>query len=210
MIAISSHRPHSDSAEIAANQIRAHESWQKVFDEILYFGPPEAQLTCDRTTFLECEDFPKIKSLITAASLCSGIVCLLNADIIVAPHLNDIMANLQSYGALAATSQRYQFQPGQDLKTAKVSDYGVDFFAADATLWKRAALHIPDIYRIGHNSWDSWLLGFFNHTCNRRFFDITRSRCIFHPVHHSRKRVYSFIPIDDQFSKRCGLPFSKL
>ncbi len=47
MVAITSHRPMRDSAEVAENQLRAFASWIEVFDEIVYFGNYEKSLDSD-------------------------------------------------------------------------------------------------------------------------------------------------------------------
>lgn len=210
MIAISSHRALSDCPEeIARNQIRAHQSWQGVFDEIIYFGPSEPALSCPNTTFIESEDFPFISSLCTAASLCADYACLINADIVVGWNLGSAIHEVWSRGGVAATSRRYEFT-GEDLTHSNIVDLGIDFFCATPDMWRRASKSVPSQYRLGHSAWDTWVMSFFNTVAGRAFWDITKRRAIFHPKHENRKRVHAIKPVDDQYTTNPGFPFLKL
>lgn len=209
MIAISSHRPFSDAHEIAQNQLRAHDSWRQVFDEIIYFGPSESLLTCPKTTFIESEDFPTIESLCIAASLCADYTCLINADIVVGKHLGAVMEEVWRRGGVAATSRRYEFN-GEGVHNASIVDWGIDFFWSTPDMWRRVANSVPKHYRIGHSAWDTWVMSFFNTTVGRYFYDITKRQAIFHPKHENRKRVHHIKAVDDKFTMNCGFPYLKL
>lgn len=211
MIAISSHRPHTDCPpEIVRNQIRAHQSWQAVFDEILYFGSPEPDLTCPGTEFVDAgEDFPTISTIAWSASFSGTGACLINADIVVSRHLKNALKEVEQRGGLAATSKRYEFI-GENVESGQVVDHGIDFFWSQPELWRDVARNVPKHYRIGHSSWDTWVMSYFNTTLHKRFYDITRRRCIYHPKHGNRKRAYEIKSVDDKFTLNPGFPFQKL
>jgi hypothetical protein len=211
MTLITSHRPLSESEEIARNQLRAKESWEPVFDEIIYFGKYEPALASIKTMFIESEEFPTIDLLLTAAALASGWTCLINADIVVSPMLGMVLQECIQKRVQAFTSMRYEFEPdANDLSKAKVKDSGYDFFMTDTALWIGAAQKIPKGYRIGHNRWDNWILGYFNTVCRRRFVDITSRRCIFHPRHSERKQPYHIDVPQDQYLDVGRPPFYRL
>jgi hypothetical protein len=189
LIAVASFRPNA-TGEVAANQLRAKASWDQVFDRIFLFGPPEPQLTSQKTEFIECENFPHISVMALTASWQPDPVCILNADIVVALHLKDIVNKGWSMNAQALTSKRYEFDPGREnYDSAEVIDVGADFFCAFPNVWKQVWRNMPSAYRIGNGGWDNWMLGFLSVTFPNRFFDLTGNRPIFHPRHGDRKRI---------------------
>jgi hypothetical protein len=211
MTLITSHRPLSESPEIARNQIRAKESWELVFDEIIYFGKQEPSLSSNKTMFIDSDEFPTIDLLLTAAALASDWSCLINADIVVSPLLGKVLEECIQKRVQAFTSMRYEFDPdAKDMSQAKVKDSGYDFFMTDAALWTGAAQKIPPGYRIGHNRWDNWILGYFNTVCRRRFVDITSRRVIFHPRHENRKQPHHIDVPQDQYLDVGRPPFYRL
>lgn len=205
MIAVSSFRALEHSQEIAINQIRAIVSWQQAFSRILLFGAAEPELASPITEFIPCQNFPMMRTLLLAAAMSREPACVINADIVVTPELPLVMRRAFSKGALAASSWRYQYTPGQSLNNAKIVDNGLDFFAAVPGLWIKAFLRMPSGYHIGHSAWDSWLNSFFSTTCRGRFADISPARCIFHPRHGSRKTVYSIALVHDEFTNSPGM-----
>jgi len=209
VIVISSHRALKDSPEVAKNQIRAHKSWQNVFDEILYFGDPEPELTCPKTSFITSEDFPPIAAMATAASMGGDFACLINADIVVSKGLIWAMGDVWKRGGMAATSKRYEFVD-ENLNDAQIVDVGIDFFGASYDLWAQVAKRVPPHYRVGHSSWDTWLMGFFNTVAPQQYWDITNRRCIYHPKHGDRKRAHHIKAIDDIYTLSCGFPMLRL
>lgn len=211
MVAISSFRPLAESQDIATNQIRAKRSWDRVFDDIIYFGELEPELASDRTTFISYDGFPFIALLARTASMCDELVCLINADIVVGPHLKRTVQEALNRGALAITSWRYQFEPwDEELTNVKIVDQGLDFFATYPHIWKRVSDEIPQHYRIGHSAWDSWLLAFFHANCRRSFFDITARQCIFHPRHGERHPPHHIELVHDHYTNRIGFPSLRL
>lgn len=211
MTCISSLRAFSDAPEIAQNQRRAHASWTRVFERIVYFGPCEPELESEQTMFVPAEDFPKIKTLVTAAALQASSACIINADIVVGDHLSSVLGQVASKRGQAAVSRRYEFQ-GEDVGGAGLvdGDWGVDFFWAVSSLWLQLVKILPPHFRIGHGSWDAYVLSFFNTVAPGAFWDITEKRAIFHPRHENRKRVYEIWKVDDAYSMKCGLPRARL
>lgn len=208
MIAISSHRPNA-SPQIERNQIRAHRSWQQVFSEILYFGPPEPSLSCPRTDFMECENFPFISALCMAASLTASNACILNADIVVSDRLPMAINAVLMKKGNAAISRRWEFE-GDDISRAALVDYGIDFFWATPNIWRQASKAIPAHYRIGHTSFDNWIMSFFNTVSPRGCYDITARKVIYHPKHEDRKRPHPIQAVDDIYTLNCGWPVLRL
>lgn len=189
LIAVSSFRALDDSAEVAANQLRAKRSWDLVFDRIILFGAYDKRLASPTTEFIRREDFPHISMMVWTASQQTVPTCLLNADIVVAPNLKELVNKAWAKGAMAMTSQRLEFDPKtEDYFRARVVDMGADFFCAKSEVWKQVYKAIPNAYRIGAGGWDNWMLGYLSMTFPRRFFDITTLAPIFHPKHGSRIR----------------------
>jgi len=195
-----------ESAEVAQNQMRAFKSWLPIFDEIIYFGPKEECLESPKTEFIECEPFPHISTLAMAASVVEDFVCIINADIVVGSHLPSLLQRVRSFGGVAVTSRRWQFN-GAGYYNSYLTDWGADFFGATPDLWRKISQKVPRKYRIGHNCWDTWVMAFLNATTHGRFFNLTRQKVIFHPIHKERKRIYDMPPEDDNYTRwHCGFP----
>lgn len=208
-MAVSSFRPLSESKEIARNQIRAKRSWEDVFDQIVYFGDPEPQLSSSKTEFVESEQFPTVDRMMAAAALANDWSCLINSDIVVSPLLGKVVRDCIRNKIEAITSQRYEFT-GEDLNHARVKDSGYDFFMSSPKQWAEAAKVVPSEYRIGHNRWDNWVLGRFNVVCMKRFVDVTSKRLIFHPRHGERKQPYHISVPNDTYLQLGRPPFYRL
>jgi len=206
--AVSSFRALDESAEVAANQLRAKRSWDLVFDRIILFGSYDKRLASPSTTFIACDDFPHIAVMAFVAATQSVPTCILNADIVVAPNLKAMVNQAWAKGALAMTSQRLEFDPKtEDYFRAVVKDLGADFFCAKPEVWKQVYKEIPKAYRIGNGLWDSWMLNFLILTFPKRFLDITTLGPIFHPKHGDRKRTtMEEIPHDRFLANGMGFP----
>lgn len=211
MTAVSSFRPLSESEEIATNQIRAKESWDDVFDDVVYFGDYEPLLDGGKTLFIASEQFPTLDRMMLAATFGNGWTCLINSDIVVSPLLGKVVRECQQKKIEAITSMRYEFEPEQkDLNKAVVKDSGYDFFMSSPEMWLGAFKQVPNGYRIGHNRWDNWVLGYFNTVCRKRFVDVTSKRLIFHPRHGERKQPYHISVPQDIYLELGRPPFYKL
>lgn len=207
LVAISSFRKLDDSAEVAANQLRAKRSWDLVFDEIFLFGDYDKRLATPITRFIKSEDFPFIADLVMEASYNAVPTCILNADIVVAPNLKEMVNKAWAKNALALTSQRLEFDPAtEDYFRARVVDLGCDFFCAFPSVWRQVYRAIPSQFRIGHQRWDNWMLNFLWFTYRRRFADITTLGPIFHPKHGARKMPYTIDVPDSAFYLQVGFP----
>lgn len=207
LVAVSSFRALDDSAEVAENQLRAKRSWDLVFDRIILFGEYDNRLASKITRFVPCDDFPTIASMVFEASHQPVPVCLLNADIVVAPNLKNLVNKAWAKGALAMTSQRLEFDPRtEDFFRARVVDLGADFFCAKPEVWKLAYKSIPAQFRIGHQQWDNWMLNFLWNTYRRRFVDITTLGPIFHPKHGARKMPHHIDTSGVNFYQEIGFP----
>lgn len=204
MTVISSFRPLDKcSPAIALNQTRAKTSWESVFDCIMYFNAPDDRMQSPKTIFIDSEEFPRMSAIFLAAAMTDDITAFINADIVTAPNLRNVIEREFSRGAGAMMSFRHEFDPqAVDLNRAQRVDDGLDFFCSVPEIWHMAHKYVSTEYRIGHGKFDCWLMNFFNVTLSGRFFpDITHERCIFHPRHGDRHQPYNgqISPIDDAF-----------
>jgi hypothetical protein len=207
LVAVSSFRALDESAEVAANQLRAKRSWDLVFDRIILFGDYDKRIASPTTTFIACDDFPHISPMTFVAATQPVPSCLLNADIVVAKNLKAMLNKAWVKGAVALTSQRLEFDPNtEDYFRAVVRDLGADFFCAKPDVWKQVYKEIPKQFRIGHQRWDQWMLNFLWHTYRRRFVDITTLGPIFHPKHEGRKMPHYIDVSGVNFYQQIGFP----
>lgn len=191
MIAVTSHRPHGESAEYATNQIRAIDSWRPFFKHIFLFGPYEKDLCKGEVLTAKTEgDFPTIKSMVELAMWCDDYACLMNADIILGPEFNEVQKKIRDLSIPAATSYRYEFNGDMADAVRRKEDRGMDLFIARNDIWAMVHKEIPEDLRIGHNRWDSWLCGFFCHHLGFGFRQFTDARCVFHPNHGGRRQPH--------------------
>lgn len=214
MIVLSSARRHERSAEYAANQIRAVDSW-KLFSTVYYFGSYEAELKRDNVRWVKSEDWPTIKGMAEFASQMVGdLVAIINADIVVTEPILVVEHKLKALTIPAATSYRYEFDTNiqplyPDLSAAvrHQTDRGMDIFVATPQTWKLVAERIPEYLRIGHPTHDSWLCGFFCYNFGYGFRQFTEYRCVFHPKHVGRETPMSAgIRSDDPYFTRAHVP----
>ena len=185
MIAVSSFRPHSQSEVYRANQIAARRSWEDHFERIFYFGSHEPELDGEKTLFVrQTEQWPRIREM---ASFCASqdpekLVAIVNADIVVTGKILDVEKAMIASKLLAATTRR------RDLKTRELipDDKGRDIFILTPATWRKAASRIPPECRIGHQQWDSWMIGFLRKECEKKFAQFNDVPCVFHPAHGER------------------------
>jgi len=190
MICVSSFRPLKEcSPSILRNQLKARESWEDAFNEIVYFGSPETALNGDTVMFIPTEQFPRIVDLVRYCADQVDWCAIVNADIVIRGNMRQVQGDIMSRGGLASISRRYEFV-GEDFMRAKLVDTGLDFFAAHSHVWRHAAKLIPRQYRIGHCLFDTWLLGFLATHYMPKLWDITPLRMIFHPKHEDRRPMF--------------------
>ena len=188
MIAVSSFRPLSEcSPTILKNQLRAAESWKSAFEKIIYLNSPCSTMGGSGVSFVESEPFPRIQAMAAICAEQDNWCAIVNADIVVDCKLRQIERKLHEAGAVAAVSRRYTFE-NERYDLAQVDDFGLDFFAAIPGVWGQIAKGFPPTFRMGHIFWDTLCLGAFGYLCERRTWDITPCRAIFHPKHEDRHR----------------------
>jgi hypothetical protein len=191
MNAISSHRPFVRcTPAIAMNQERANDSWVKLFDRIIYMGDYSQHLDGPNVWFARSkhEGLPSIRELCELAAKQPTWSAIINADIIIGPDWNRTELKLQRTLAQAAISRRWQFDPEKDpaMEHAKLTDLGLDLFAAPPAVWRQAAAECPDEFRLGRILWDTWMLGFLMSVTNGNVADLTHNKVVFHPIHGDR------------------------
>lgn len=185
MIVLSSFRPHKASAAYRENQIRAHESWEAFASEIVYFGDYEAELAGEHTTFIPSENWPRISVMAECASAYRKPVAIVNSDIVLEPEVKRVFEVVAETSIGGATSRRFCLET-RELDPA---DHGRDIFICKPRVWKAVANEIPHVCRIGHQRWDSWLVGFLRK--KRQFGDFTQMRVVFHPTHEERQMPHA-------------------
>lgn len=196
MVAISSHRPHSQSDEYAQNQIRARKSWNGIFTDVHYFGPAEPELALSGTHFVECEPWPRIKDMAAhAARQKTYYVTIINADIVLTPEFTEVLDIMQKSKIAGATTRR------RDLDTRELGeDRGRDVWVLQPAWWRRVAEKISPTCRIGHNQWDAWMFGFMRYEAKYNFGEFSNVPCVFHPRHEGRHQPFvSEVDIKDKY-----------
>lgn len=195
MVAISSFRPHGESEEYRRNQLRAKESWEKVFDRIIYFGHAEPELASGKTTFIGHEGWPTIREVAAEASRQFDMVTVLNADIVLTRNFFALECRMRESGALACTSRRYTFNPDEPIEAHKCvieqQDKGLDVFVMMPALWARMAVEMPESLRMGHQQWDTWVSGWCTFHLGHSFRNFNELRAILHPRHNGRKMPHA-------------------
>lgn len=186
MIAITSHRK-LEGGETEFNQVAAGASFNKAFDHVIYMGGFEPKLSTPTTTFTPCDDWPSIRSMCEILASFNDWGCLVNSDIVVSPEFTRVEQQLRAKNAHCAVSHRWEFEVTNPVKPKKVVDNGLDIFCAVPEVWAHAAREIPADFRIGHQRWDTWMIGFMNSNYAASFYDFTKSKVIFHPRHEGRK-----------------------
>lgn len=202
MIAVSSFRPLGQNPEWDRNQLAAKASWDKVFTDVIYLNNHEEKLNTGTTCFLPTDTHPPIRELCRICAMAPGWACIINADIIVHPRLRVAESRAIQINALGLTSYRWQRQGDQ----YRVIDNGLDFFAAHFAFWTQVARACPPQLRIGHPTWDTWMIGYFNQHAPGRFFNITRYQCIMHPKHSDRRVIHQCDGALDGLKWYCGMP----
>ena len=191
MLVVSSPKPSKDSHACAINQWRANASWQRAFDQIVYVGEEETSL---HGHWIWSAQFPTIQQLLQVCAAQPGWSAIVNADIYVPIQFRMAEAMLMVRTAKACVSRRWQFE-GENLRDIAVVDLGLDFFAAHQSIWQQVLKEFHPSLRIGHDTWDSHMLGILNAKARADFWDITPCRVCLHPKHGDRKRAYE---IDSQ------------
>jgi hypothetical protein len=179
------------------NQSFAFQSWLRVAEAVVVFGPEQAHLKSPITLFIPAEEYPKLINVVDFCADQEQWSMIINSDIVVMPVFKKLEKRLKDQRAAAFTSWRHTFDPKVGLEPRERTDNGLDLFGACPGAW--AALHdkmgktpqgwhdSPSHLRLGAPSWDSWSLGAFQTLFGPFFVNLTRYRCFAHPVHSGRK-----------------------
>jgi hypothetical protein len=208
MIIVSSFRPFETCSNIVwLQQEAANRSWVRLFDRIFYFNHSDTRMKSAKTAFLPTNGKPAIKKL---AAFCGGLndwSCLVNADIVIPQNFRRVEEALRGQPAGCAVSRRYTLPADGDTATARLTDLGLDFFAATNTVWKAVAEKIPEGFCLGRTKWDNWVLNFFMAEFGNHCYDLTNSRVVFHPMHEDRADQNWDYPKDDPYLNKNNWPF---
>lgn len=211
MRAVSTFRPHKESEEYARNQGRAVESWQEIFERVFLIGEPEAGLSFANVEFVPGMDFPHIKSMIEILARQPGWSAWINCDIVLTPMLHQAVRRMEQLGKLAATSQRWTFNPVTfDLSKAVVeyNDFGLDIFITTQPHWQHMLSVIPGNLRKAGQVYDTWMTGYFWNRMGHGYCSLTDYRCVFHPKHGGRKMAAAndVAWIQDRYGRSACIP----
>lgn len=188
MIFISSFRPFDDdpTSEYQRNHLFAKASWERVATKIFLFNAYEPRMDSRKTVFIPSPRYPQILSLIELAAMQDEWACILNADIVIGPGFPVVEAKLKARRATCASSWRYNFEPEKGIDSGVYDDNGLDFFAAVPDVWKNAYQLCDERLHMSSTGWDCWMLSLFCTFHQQGFWNITKSRVIFHPRHGGR------------------------
>lgn len=178
MIALSSHKPLDESAEVAENQIKALRTWREAFRMTVLFGTYHESLS--GLAGVVPSERPTIKRLCQYAAQQAEWTAIINADIICDPRTAKLENELNVWNASCGFSRRIPV--GGTVPT----DWGLDFFCAKPHVWQLAAKLIPEQFVIGKILWDTWMVSFMVNHFPRTCFDISPSKLFFHPEHGDR------------------------
>jgi hypothetical protein len=159
--------------------------------------------------FLPTKGKPTIKAMAAFCGQLAGWSCILNADIVVPQNFRRVEDVLLAGDKACAISKRYNMVD-DDQSAAKITDNGLDFFAANAPVWKLAAETINDDYRMGRIVWDTWMVNFFMFKFGNYCHDITPSRVVFHPLHDGRTDQNWEFNKNDEVLKKNNWPFHEI
>jgi hypothetical protein len=188
-IAISSHRPHAQSASFRENQIRALSTWLPVFDEILYYGDKEPELARDWVYFMPSEPFPTIRSMLAGVPRIApgDSITIINSDIVLHDGMKTILRDAGRNSYCIASSRRRC----ADSLELDENDRGRDIWILGKTAHEMISRRIPDSLRIGHQKWDGWMYHFAIKHFPDTFIDFTDRKLVFHPKHGDRKMPHA-------------------
>ena len=207
MIIVSSFRPFDEcSNDVWLNQEAANRSWERLFERIFYFNRSDSRMKSAKTAFLPTTGKPAIKKM---AAFCGGLndwSALVNADIVIPQNFRRVESALRSRAAGCAISRRYTLPAEGDTSSARLTDLGLDFFAATPAIWRAAAEKIPPEFCLGRITWDNWMVNFFMAEFGPYCYDLTPSRVVFHPMHEDRSDQNWDFPTDDPYLLKNNWP----
>jgi hypothetical protein len=160
----------------------AIKSWLEMDNKVVYFNDDEKDF--ENVTFRPCSGKPGIATLANFCGTQTDWCAIVNADIVLGETWPAVEAALRASGAKAAISRRWTLDEAGGMEHAKLTDQGLDIFAATPEVWRAAARFVPKQFKLGHILWDTWMLSFFVNTFKTA--DFTSARVVFHPRHEHR------------------------
>jgi hypothetical protein len=236
---ISSYRPFDGcSPEIWENQITANRSWMnavgsektpknqfssdKAFENpvgtserIFYFNERDQRMSSAKTVFLPFRSKPPIKTMARFAAGLGGWTALINADIILTLNFRRVELELNNKLAACAVSRRFTLVRTTgpiiaDYSNARITDNGVDFFAATPKVWEKVAADMPPEFLLGKTAWDRYLVNFFMLHFGNYCYDLTDSKICLHPLHEDRADQTWDCPHNNEIMRKNQWPFHSL
>jgi hypothetical protein len=201
------------------NQATANRSWQIVVtdanDRIFYFNERETRMNSAKTVFLPHKSKPTIRSMAGFAAGLGDWSALVNADIILTRNFRRVENELMKRQAVCAVSRRFTLirTTGpiiDDYSNARITDNGIDFFAATPRVWKQVADNIPLEFLFGKVMWSTWLVNYFMLNWGNFCYDLTDSKICLHPLHEDRTdQEWEWNKKDPVLNKN-GFPFHSI
>ena len=208
MILVSSFRPFDDCPrDIWGQQIAANRSWTRLFDRIFYFNNRDQRMTSNKTLFIPTTGRPSIRQMANFCGQLNDWSCIVNADIVISTPFRRVEEALRGRQSACAVSRRYTMPEDGEISGSKITDLGLDFFAATPTVWKKAGEKIPQDFQIGRINWDNWMVNFFMAEFGNYCYDITPAKVIFHPQHEDRRDQNWDVPKDNFYLTKNNWPF---
>lgn len=183
----------SHSSQWKTNLLRARDSWLGLGCKVVIVGPENPEYAKPGVEFTGHPPFPKKNLIFGKAAAQSGIVALVDADLIVSESVNQALEYISNGTVKMLTSKRWTYNPAMfDLNAAFVdpNDNAVDCYIGDSSLFVHPASVMPGSFREAHNIWDTWAVGYFNKTLGTAFKSATKFKFLFHPKHEERRKPY--------------------
>ena len=184
-------------------------------ERIFYFNERDQRMSSAKTVFLPFKSKPPVKTMAQFAAGLGGWSALVNADIILTLNFRRVERELNNKLAACAVSRRFTVirTTGPiiaDYSAARVTDNGVDFFAATPKVWERVAADMPPKFLFGKKYFDAWLVNYFMLNFGNFCYDFTDSKICLHPLHEDRTDQNWEPPRDNEVMRKNQWPFHSL
>lgn len=203
MIAVSSYRPFGQAAEIDGAQFIARGTWEEVFDALWYWSPYCRIMDSPKTKFTDDGSNNAKPHIVWLAALAgengNPYAAILNADIQVHPRTKDLPRILDREYVQCGISRRVTPE-------GEWVDMGLDFFVATSAVWQHLAQEIPEEYRLGCTSWDTWVLAWMVGNYPKTCADLSPCKLAVHVPHGNRGDQSIDKPKDDLWLSRVRWP----
>lgn len=184
-------------------------------ERIFYFNERDQRMSSAKTIFLPHKTKPTVKSMAGFAAGLGGWTALINADIILTLNFSRVEKELLNKLAACAVSKRFTVirTTGPiiaDYSAARVTDNGVDFFAATPAVWQKVADDIPPEFLFGKKGFDTYLVNHFMLNFGNFCYDLTDSKICLHPLHNDRSDQNWDVPRNNEVMRKNNWPFHSL